>query len=216
VASEGFQSGLREFHCAAAALGLGRGKDRAALHGGKGAPHLQSPSLKVNIIPFEPQQLSLPETGGDGQDIEGSEAVTLRGLEQCLHLVRTQRSYLFAPYLRRLDDLSGVARDEAVGDGLLERLVKSDMDVLDGARRESIIKLLAVESAHVGRGEVLELQLTQHRAYVKADHLLITLKARGSYGVTHAISKPPPQILVQLQIIGLEDKAFVPASRAPR
>jgi hypothetical protein len=55
VASEGFQGSLRESHGAAAALGLRRGKDRAALRGGKGAPHLQSPDLKVNVIPLEPQ-----------------------------------------------------------------------------------------------------------------------------------------------------------------
>ena len=43
--------------------------------GGKGPPHLQSPDLKINVIPLESQQLSLPEAGGNGQDVESFEAV---------------------------------------------------------------------------------------------------------------------------------------------
>jgi len=89
-------------------------------------------------------------------------------------------------------------------DSSLERPVKSYVDVVDGARRESGIKLLAIESAHVGRGQVLELHLTKHRTYVEADHLLLPLKGCRTYGVTHGISKPPPQVLTQLQIIGVE------------
>ena len=154
VASEGFQGRLRESHGAAAALGLRRGKDRAALRGGQGAPHLQSPGLKVNVVPLEPEQLSLPQPGGNGQDVEGFEAVALRAPRTAsLTCSGGQRSHLFPAYLRRLDGLGGVARDKAVRDGLLERLVERDVDVLDGARRESGIKLLAVESAHVGRGQ---------------------------------------------------------------
>ena len=152
VASEGFQCSLRESHGAAAALGLWRGEDRSALRGGKGAPHLQSPDLEVNVIPFEPQQLSLPEPGGNGQDVESFKAVALRGLKQYFHLFRGQWPHLFPPYLRRLDGLGGVAWNKPVRDGLLERLVKSDVNVLDGARRESGIKLLAVEPTHVGGG----------------------------------------------------------------
>ena len=90
-------------------------------------------------------------------------------------------------------------------DSSLERPVKSYVDVVDGARRESGIKLLAIESAHVGRGQVLELHLTQHRAYVEADQLLIPLKGCGTYGVTYGIGKPAPQVFTQLQIVGVED-----------
>ena len=89
VASERFQGSLRESHGAASTLGLRRGKDRSTLRGGKGAPHLQSPDLKVNVIPFEPQQLSLPQPGGNGQDVEGFEAVALRGLD-CLQATPKQ------------------------------------------------------------------------------------------------------------------------------
>ena len=89
MASERFQGGLRESHGAASTLGLRRGKDRSTLRGGKGAPQLQSPDLKVNVIPFEPQQLSLPQPGGNGQDVEGFEAVALRGLD-CLQATPKQ------------------------------------------------------------------------------------------------------------------------------
>ena len=120
-----------------------------------------------------------------GQVLSVGDGIALRGLEQYLHMFRGQRSYLFPPYLRRLDGLSGVARDKAVSDGLLERLVKSDVDILDGTGRESSIKLLPVEYSYVGRRQVFQLQLTQYRAYVEANHLLISLKGCGTYGVMH-------------------------------
>jgi hypothetical protein len=56
------------------------------------------------------------------------------------------RAYASLIYLRRLEGLLGVAEDKAISDGLLERLVKRDVNVLDGARREPGIKLLAIES----------------------------------------------------------------------
>ena len=62
----------------------------------------------------------------------------------------------------------------------------------------------------MGRGQVLELQLTQYRAYVEADYLLIPLKGCGAYGVTHGIGKPPPEVLTQLQIIGVEYEPTIP------
>jgi hypothetical protein len=146
----------------------------------------------------------LPQSGGNGQDVESFEAISLGRIEQYPCLFCGQGSHFFSPYLWRLDSLSGVAWNKPVGDSLLERLVKCDVDVLDSARRESRIKLLAIESAHVGRGQVLELHLTQHRAYVEADYLLIPLKGCGTYGVTYGIGKPPRQVLTQLQIIGVE------------
>ena len=133
-----------------------------------------------------------PQPEGNGDGVEGFEAVAPRGLKQRLHLFCGQRPHLFPTNLRSLDGLVDVARDKAISDGLLERLVKSDVNVLDAARRESGIKLLTIESARVRRGQVLELHLTQHRAYVEADHLLIPLKGCGAYRVTHGIGKPWP------------------------
>jgi hypothetical protein len=209
VASEGFQRSLRESHGAAAALGLWRGENRSALRGCKSTPHLQSPALKVNVIPFESQQLSLPQPGGHGQDVESFKAISLGRIEQYPYLFRGQGPHFFSLYLWRLDSFGGVARDKPVPDSLLERLVKRDVDVLDGAGRESGIKLLAIESAHVGRGQVLELHLTQKRAYVEADHLLIPLKGCRTYGVTYRIGKPAPQVLTQLQIISVEHEPTI-------
>jgi hypothetical protein len=49
-------------------------------------------------------------------------------LEQHLHLLCCQRSYLLLPDLWRLNRFGDVAWNEAVGDGLLERLVQGGVE----------------------------------------------------------------------------------------
>src|SRR5215217_8012847 len=94
MASEGFQGCLGELHGATAALGLRSSEHRASLRCGQRAPHLQRPCLKVNVAPLEAKQLALPEPGVNGEDVEGFEPVVPHGLEQYLHLLCGQRSYL--------------------------------------------------------------------------------------------------------------------------
>src|SRR5215213_902025 len=137
MASEGFQGCLGELHGATAALGLRSSEHRASLRCGQRAPHLQRPCLKVNVAPLEAKQLALPEPGVNGEDVEGFEPVVPHGLEQYLHLLCGQRSYLLLPDLWRPDRFGGVAWNEAVGGGLLERLVQCDVDILNGARRKA-------------------------------------------------------------------------------
>src|SRR5918993_4239546 len=137
MASEGFQGCRGELHRATAAFGLRSPEHRATLRGGERAPHLQRPGLKVNVAPLEAEQLALTQPGMDGEDVERFEPVVPHGLEQYLHLLCGQRSYLLLPHLWRLNRFGGVAGYEAVGDGLLERLVQGGVDISNGARRKS-------------------------------------------------------------------------------
>src|SRR5918994_2030782 len=136
MASEGFQACRGELHGATAAFGLRSPEHRAILRGGQRAPHLQRSGLKVNVAPLEAEQLALTKPGVDGEDVEGFESVTPHGLEQYLHLLCGQRSYLLFPDLWRPDRFGGVAWNEAIGHGLLESLVEGDMDVLNRAGRK--------------------------------------------------------------------------------
>src|SRR5829696_4300075 len=137
MAPEGFQGCLGELHGATAAFGLRSPEHWSTLRGSQGAPHLQRPGLKVNISPLEAEQLALTQPGVDGEDVEGFEPVAPHGLEQYLHLLCGQRSYLLLPDLWRPDRFGGVAWNEAVGGGLLERLVQCDVDILNGERRKA-------------------------------------------------------------------------------
>jgi len=94
---------------------------------------------------------------------QGLQALAPACFEEAAGLLGRERGDL--PLLRpgRFHGLADVARYQAVRDCLLERLVERDVDVLDGARREPAVESLSVESAHVGRGERLELQPTQRR-----------------------------------------------------
>src|SRR4028118_1824525 len=123
MASEGFQGCRRQLHGATAAFGLGGGEYRAALRRRKRAPPLQRSRFKVNVAPLEAEQLALAEPGVDGEDIEGFEPVVPHCLKQYLHLLCGQRPYLLLTDLWRLDRFRGVARNEAVGDGLLSGFV---------------------------------------------------------------------------------------------
>src|SRR5215208_464552 len=136
MAPEGLQGRRGELHGSTTAFGLRSPKHRATLRSGQRAPHLQRSGLKVNVAPLEAEQLALPQPGVDGEDVEGFEPVAPHGLEQHLHLLCGQRLYLLFPDLWWPDSLGGVARNEAVGDGLLERLVQSDVDILNGTGRK--------------------------------------------------------------------------------
>jgi hypothetical protein len=111
----------------------------------------------------------------DSEDVEGFESVSPHAFKQLLHLLGGQRPYLL-PDLRWYDRFGGVAQDEAIGDGLLERLVKRDVDVLNGAWRESSLKLFALKAADMRRRHVLELEVAQGRAYVQSDYLFCTAR----------------------------------------
>src|SRR5215211_31887 len=136
MASEGFQCCRRELHGVTAGFGLRSPEHQATLRGGQRSPHLQRPDLKVNVAPLEAEQLALPQPSVDGKDVEGFEPVVPHGLEQHLHLLCGQRSYLLFPDLWRLDRFCGVAWNEAVGDSLLESLMQCDVDILNGAGRK--------------------------------------------------------------------------------
>src|SRR5919107_187938 len=86
MAPEGFQGCRGELHGATAGFGLRSPEHRATLRGGQRASHLQRSGLKVYVLPLEAEQLTLPQPGVDGKDVEGFEPVVYRlveGLVQC-------------------------------------------------------------------------------------------------------------------------------------
>lgn len=99
------------------------------------AAHLEHPRFEAQILPLETQKLPAPESGGDGQNVEGF--VTVPGFggafKETADLFGVERPYLFFARARGLDRSCGVAGHEAVVVRLLERLAKGSVDVQDGA-----------------------------------------------------------------------------------
>jgi hypothetical protein len=118
-------------------------------------------------------QFAPPEPGGNGNDVQGLQSVTARDFEQGPNLLAVQGPYLLSSGLRRLYRSGGVAWDQPVGGGLLEGLAELAVDVQDGAGREPTIQLISVETAHVHRGELLQLDLAQRWGQVNPHELLV-------------------------------------------
>jgi hypothetical protein len=133
VALEDFGGSPGEAYAPTATLRFGSGESGTSLCSCQGAPYVQRPGIKVDVVPLEPQQLTLPESSVDGEYVEGFETISAGCVEQHLDLLGGQRAYLLPAHLWRLDGLGRVARDETIAHSLLERLVERDVDVLDGA-----------------------------------------------------------------------------------
>ncbi len=89
--------------------------------------------------------------------MEGFEAVAAGRDQKRAGLVRGERADLLLLALRQPDTLGGVAWDKAVGDRLVERLLQHAVHLADRGATQAPFELLAVEVAHVDRGEGLEL-----------------------------------------------------------
>ncbi len=79
VALEGFRGGPGQAYTPTATLRFGGGQSRTSPCRGQRAPYLQRPGFEVDVVPLEPEQLTLSEPGMDGEYIESFETVSARG-----------------------------------------------------------------------------------------------------------------------------------------
>jgi len=114
-----------------------------------------------------------------------------------------------SPELRRLDGFCRVARDESVLHGLLEGFVQRDMDVLHRAGRKPCLELRLVETAHMGRGQVLELYAADLGNNMLAGYLFVPLERGAPYGIFHGVGKATVQVVLYLDGPGIEHEAAV-------
>jgi hypothetical protein len=82
--------------------GLGSLEDVSTFRLGERAAYLWRPGFEVQIIPPKSLQLAPPQTGGNGHDVQGLQAVAGDGIQQGPHLFAGERLYLFSTGLRRL------------------------------------------------------------------------------------------------------------------
>src|SRR5919112_255399 len=159
MAPEGFCSHLSKLHAAPRAARLRRSEDEAVLGYGERPADLEGAVVEVHVVPLQAEQLSLTEPGVYRQHVEGFKAVPrlVRHLKQEIGLLWRERVNLFAGRLRWLHGLGGIPGYQAIQHRLLEGLVERGVDVAYRAGRRSRLKLLPVESAHVGRREGLQL-----------------------------------------------------------
>jgi hypothetical protein len=76
-----------------------------------------------------------------GQNVEGFETVRAYGFEERPRLLWGEGLILLLR-LRSLDDISDVARDQAVRHGVLQNLGQRGLDMLHGPRTEASLELL--------------------------------------------------------------------------
>src|SRR3954447_2787023 len=75
----------------------------------------------------------------------------------------------------RLHARRHVARDQTVAHGILERLVKRRVDIVDRAWGEPAIEFLTVQCARVARGEGTELEASEGGLNMYSHYGLVTL-----------------------------------------
>jgi hypothetical protein len=108
-----------------------------------------------------------------------------------------------------LHRIGNVARDEPVHDGLPERLVQRDVYIVDRAGGKAL-RLLAVESAHVGGCKILELEAPESGGDVVADYALIPHEGRAAHRALYRIGELAAEVLTNGERTSVIDEATVP------
>src|SRR5829696_7684634 len=112
--------------------------------------------------------------------------------------------HLFGGGTRCLDRICGIARDHVPLQRLRKGLVKNRVDLLDGGWREARVELVAIESLHVRRGQLRELDAPERGLEVEPDYLLVTLVGARPYAAPVGVVQPPIQILTDGHVLSVE------------
>src|SRR5215211_2229353 len=163
VASQGVCGDGGESDATAALGGLEITQNCFATLSDKGVSQAEQAALKVHVLPLEAQKLTFPHASVYSQHVEGFETIAARRFEQGLCLLPIQGGNLFALDLRGFDGIADVAGDQPVEHRLFERLAKYAVHLVHRGRRKAGVKLLTVESPHMGGIEVFELETPQGR-----------------------------------------------------
>ena len=81
---------------------------------------------------------------------------------------------------------------------------------------QAAVELLAVEVAHVDRGEGLELDTPQGRDDVRVGHVLVRLVGALADRAPYGILEPPLDVLPDRKASVLEDQSAIPVRHRPR
>jgi len=115
----------------------------------------------VEVRPLEPQQLALPQARMHGDDVKRLVTRAPRGVEQRAYLRGGERFYAVRSRVAgAMGSLARrhVTRDQVVADGLRERLLERDVDVIYRPRAKRLA-FRGVQFADFGAGEVFELTM---------------------------------------------------------
>jgi hypothetical protein len=97
-------------------------------------PDLKRPGLHIYILSLEAQELALPHASGHSQHVKCLKSVRVGRLKQGASLLGSEcLYYLLARGPWSSYDPRYVARHEAIGSGLFERLVKGSVNKLHHA-----------------------------------------------------------------------------------
>jgi hypothetical protein len=94
---------------------------------------VQGLGVEIYVFPFEAKELTDPQACGDGQHVEGLEAVAAGGLKELLGLFGVQGMYLLRVRLRRRRGLADVAGYNPPLDRLLQRPMQDAVHQANGA-----------------------------------------------------------------------------------
>ena len=100
----------------------------------QGLADREGAGVEIDIVPREPQELTLSETGADGSQVERLETVPFDGAEERPDLAGIEWMDRAPGHARRLGELGHVARHKPPALGLPERLSGDGSDVGDAAR----------------------------------------------------------------------------------
>src|SRR5215204_5431627 len=147
----------------------------------------------------------------DGQHVQGLQALASCCLQERATFFGVERLDLLSrsTYPRRLHAGRGVARDQAVRDGLRECLTQHDMHLFYRRRREVRTALLPVEATHMSRGEALEFYVSECRADVFAGDVGVVGVGGLLDRAFHRVREPPIQVLPDRELAGVVDEPAV-------
>src|SRR6202049_3763637 len=134
-------------------------------------PDRQPNPIEIDIAPPEAQQLAAPHARCGGDVVETKLPVLRRESQEGSQFVSGPCPHL-GPVLRfGVCSLSGIATQQAIVDGVLQRFAKTDVDVVHGLLGEPALCELPIEAADAEPVERLQRYLTESRDDVAMDAL---------------------------------------------
>jgi hypothetical protein len=173
-------------------------------------PDMKDSGLHINIRPSETKGLALTQAQGQGDAIEGFEAITAGCLEENLALTRTQRLDLGFRGARRVDEGGDVAVDQAPLESLTKCSPEDGPDNLHRSWGQPLGQLRVDHGLDVLRGELVQLVVAQRRTEITTHVQSITLVGPGTHRGLHYIRQPTLQELTDLWSDPLQQPDLLP------
>src|SRR5215208_4582186 len=153
---ESFNGSRRQADGSAALLGLRFPQFDDPAIACERAPDAYGAVLNIHVLPSQCQQLSLPHSGGNGEDVQGFEPVAVCRLKKSGRLFGSERTHLLRSGPWRSDRFGDVAWNHVPLQSLGQRLVQDGVHLMDRRGAESMVEPVTIEAMHVCGGELLE------------------------------------------------------------